>query len=116
MKFEVENFSSELEAELTVLQYVENDENLIEEYNLKIQAINQELNEIATSELKEPKEKIITEEMGEESGLIEEPQETVGIGLETFTIKELKEIADSNGLEYPSRILKADLIKLINDG
>lgn len=43
---EVEKYSAELEAELTVLEYRENDDDLIKQYNEEIQKINQELNEI----------------------------------------------------------------------
>lgn len=43
---EVEKYSAELEAELTVLEYKENDEELIKQYNEEVRKINQELNEI----------------------------------------------------------------------
>ena len=46
MTHEVEKYSAELEAELTVLEYRENDDDLIKQYNEEIRKINQELNKI----------------------------------------------------------------------
>jgi len=46
---------------------------------------------------------------------LEIEDEKIDANLFDFTIRELKEIADNKGLEYPQRILKADLVNLIED-
>ena len=126
MRHEVETFSAELEAELTVLNYVENDESLIEKYNEEVQLINQEINKIDNVLSEKP---IIDynpekeEPFGEVTEVIidtpieepEEPEEPPKVGLEFLTVAQLKEVADSNNIQYPARILKADLIALLRE-
>lgn len=38
------------------------------------------------------------------------------VDLSTLTVKELKALADAQGLSYPASILKADLLALLTDG
>ena len=102
LKFKVETFSSELEAELVVHEYGDRDDMLIEEHNEHIKDLNRELNELTelTSKKEEVEEDTIEVDSTEED-------------LNQLTKAQLKEIADNNGISYDSRILKADLIKLL---
>ena len=114
---EVERFGSELEAELAVLEYKENDDQLIKQYNDEIKKINQELNEIREPIIEEDTIEVENEEIFEEPEendiFGEAPEEEIPIGLENLTVKQLKELADKNGIEYNAHILKADLIEKI---
>jgi hypothetical protein len=83
---EINNFSAELEAELSILEYINKDDFLTQQYNEDIKVINQEINSL---------------DVKKEGSL------------EDRTVSELKEIADQKGLNYDSRIRKAELIELI---
>lgn len=112
---EIETFGTELEAELTVLEYKENDNELIEQYNEEIKKINQELNELQEPIVNEILEDNKTPKDELEPEIPEEPKENVKIGLENLTVKELKALADRSGVEYNAHILKADLIELLSE-
>lgn len=106
LQSEVEQFSSELEAELVVQEYADKDDLLIEDYNEQIREINQELNELNTLTSKE-----IEAEPEEEY----EEVEATPQGLEALLKKDLLKIADSEGIPYTSRTTKAELIKLLTE-
>lgn len=120
IKSEVENFSSELEAELTVLEYKENDEMLIEQYNEEVRKINQELNEISRPIVKPEKvEKVvpiedIIKEITKEVDEVKTIDAVLEHPLKQLTVKQLKNMALTNGIEFKNTIRKDDLISLID--
>lgn len=118
MRTEVENFSSELEAELAVISHIEDNQETIKKYEEEIALINQEINELEAipekiEEVIEPEE-IEEEIMIEETKESEEKEESSKVGLEALTVVQLKQIADANNISYDARIRKADLIELIS--
>lgn len=118
MRSEVENFSTELEAELAVLNHIEGSEDTIKKYEEEIALINQEINELEAipekiEEVIEPEE-IDEEPIIEETNEPEEKEDPSKVGLEALTVAQLKQIADANNISYDARIRKADLIELIS--